>query len=177
MHIVDINEHTYQWSSVVLRDIQSRSFWVFDLEATGLDFHNERVIQFGAVAVERGVLDPSATFTCVVDPDATIPEQIEQMTGVTNERVRHAPKFPEAFSHFLSRAGERIWITQAGYEFDCPLLVGECERHGLTFPNVCILDTKGCLHSFTAIGPKSLIPIFSCGITRLIPAEREGMMH
>ncbi len=142
MHIVDLNDVLYRWSGVALHDIHNRSFWVFDLEATGLDFNTERVIQFGASAVERGVIDMSSTFTCVVDPEYSIPEQIEKLTGVTNERVRNALKFPEAFSLFLSRAGERIWITQAGYEFDCPLLVNECRHHGIEFPNVCILDTK-----------------------------------
>jgi DNA polymerase III epsilon subunit-like protein len=142
MHIIDFNNVMYQWSGVAFRNICNRSFWVFDLEATGLDFNTERVIQFGAIAVEDGEIDKSSTFTCVVDPECVIPEKIEKMTGVTNELVHNAPKFPEAFSLFLSQAGERIWITQAGYEFDCPLLVRECTRHGIRFPNVYILDTK-----------------------------------
>lgn len=35
-----------------------------------------------------------------------------------------------------------MWITQAGYEFDYPLLVYECGRHRVEFPKVCMLDTK-----------------------------------
>ncbi len=142
MQIVDLNDHTYQWSDVALPDIRNRSFWVFDLEATGLDFTTERVIQFGAVAIEGEIIDMASAFTCVVDPQSTIPEQIEHMTGVTNARVRHAPTFPAAFSRFLSRAGERVWVTQAGYEFDYPLLARECGRYSIPFPHACMLDTK-----------------------------------
>jgi DNA polymerase III epsilon subunit-like protein len=35
-----------------------------------------------------------------------------------------------------------VLVTQAGYEFDGPLLARECARHGLIPPKNALLDTK-----------------------------------
>ena len=64
----------YQWSDFELLDIQQHSFWVFDLEATGLDFNVERVTQFGGVAIEQGVPQDSTSFCHLVKPDRVIPD-------------------------------------------------------------------------------------------------------
>ena len=140
MQIIDIDKDLYQWSDFELLDIQQQSFWVFDLEATGLDFNVERVTQFGGVAIEQGVPQDSTSFCHLVKPDRVIPDFVQEMTGITNSMVHHAPGFSEVFPSFVEQAGSRIWVTQAGYEFDCPILLQECQRHGIAFPQVTILD-------------------------------------
>ncbi|KOR90189.1 hypothetical protein AM231_14310 [Paenibacillus solani] len=42
-------------------------------------------------------------------------------------------------------------VTQAGYEFDLPLLRNECKRFGLPIINNCCLDTKAL---FTYLHPE-----------------------
>jgi DNA polymerase III subunit epsilon len=41
-------------------------------------------------------------------------------------------------------------VTQAGYEFDLPLLPNECKRFNLPIMNICCLDTKAL---FTYLHP------------------------
>jgi DNA polymerase III epsilon subunit-like protein len=142
MQIIDIDKDLYQWSDFELFDIHQQSFWVFDLEATGLNFNVERVTQFGGVAIEQGVPQDSTSFCHLVKPDRVIPDFVQEMTGITNSMVHHAPSFSEVFPSFVERAGPRIWVTQAGYEFDCPILLQECQRLGIAFPQATILDTK-----------------------------------
>jgi hypothetical protein len=38
-------DHTYTWANFFLADIRRRSYWVFDLEATCIDYVSERVNQ------------------------------------------------------------------------------------------------------------------------------------
>ncbi len=150
MQIIDIDKEFYQWSDFELFDIHRQSFWVFDLEATGLDFNVERVTQFGGVAIEQGVPQDSTSFCHLVKPNRVISDSVQEMTGITNNMVHYAPSFSEVFPSFVEQAGPRIWVTQAGYEFDCPILLQECQMHGIAFPQVTMLDTKAL---FTLLYP------------------------
>ena len=73
---------------------------VFDLETTGLDLVNDRVIQISYIKVspdgseERGNL--------FVNPQKPIPAEVEQLTGITNEQVAQAPTFQELASKLNS---------------------------------------------------------------------------
>ena len=142
MQISDVDKYTYQWSSFELIDIHHQSFWIFDLEATGIDFSIERVTQFGGVVFDSDSLETSTTFNQLANPFRPIPDSIVKMTGITNHIVSNAPSFEEIFPKFVNQAGNRIWVTQAGYEFDYPILFQECKRFDIKFPKVKILDTK-----------------------------------
>ncbi len=122
-------------------------FVVFDLEGTGPDAWRDSVTQFGAVRLS----DPGESFESVVKPWKPIPPKIEELTGVTNERIGEAERFAGVFEHFREFCGEAVLVTSCGYEYDFPLLERECERAGLTMlPNVR-LDTKAI---FALLHPK-----------------------
>jgi DNA polymerase-3 subunit epsilon len=142
MRTTDSGNGTYLWSDFVLEALHEQSYWVFDLEATGANFAADRVTQFGAIAINETRPDADSAFMQLVNPGKHIPEEIEALTGVTNRRVKRAPMFPEAFAAFLDRAESQVWVTQAGYEFDVPMLLQESKRHNLRFPAVTVLDTK-----------------------------------
>jgi DNA polymerase-3 subunit epsilon len=142
MRTTDCGNGTYLWSDFVLDALHEPSYWVFDLEATGANFAVDRVTQFGAIAIKDDRPNAESAFMQLVNPGKHIPEEIEALTGVTNESVKQAPMFPEAFAAFLDRPESHVWVTQAGYEFDVPMLLQECRRHNLMFPAVTVLDTK-----------------------------------
>ena len=76
---------------------------VFDIETTGLSVQNCKITEIGAVKIKNGeVLDRFNTF---VDPECPIPEEIVQLTGITDEMVAGAPKFAEALRSFFSFVG------------------------------------------------------------------------
>lgn len=86
----------------------------------------------------------------ICQPLKPIPEAVERFTGIYNLYVEHAPRFNEVYSGFIDFIKDSVLVTQAGYEFDLPLLRNECKR--LTFPmmNICCLDTKAL---FTYLHP------------------------
>ena len=135
-------DHTYTWANFFLADIHRQPYWVFDLEATGIDYAFERVIQIGGVAAEGGRVVEDSAFASFVCPDKPIPEKIQWLTGISQEDVDSAPTFSEVLALFLASRQGRILVTQCGYEFDYPLLDAECQRHSLVLPDLLRLDTK-----------------------------------
>jgi len=138
-----------------LRDFQfsglaGQSYVVFDLEATGPVAEDDSVTQIGTVRLADESFDEEMAFESLVRPWKPIPPKIEVLTGVTNERVRDAPGFGEAFGRFREFCGDAVLVTQCGYEYDFPLLDRECDRAGLERLGNVRLDTKvifALLHS------------------------------
>ena len=110
---------------------------VFDIETTGLSAATCKITEIGAVLVKGGeVID---TFNTFADPECPIPENIVELTGITDEMVKGAPSQKEAVEAFLAFAGDRLLVAHnAG--FDTGFIRHACEEHGLSFPNA-YLDT------------------------------------
>lgn len=61
---------------------------VFDFETTGLEFNKNEIIEIGAVKLKNGEL--AETFSCFVKPKNSIPDEITQITHITNDMVKDA---------------------------------------------------------------------------------------
>ena len=112
---------------------------VFDLETTGLSNRTCKIIEIGAVKIKSGrVID---TFDSFVDPECEISEEITNLTSITNEMVKGAPKEREALESFLEFAGDRLLIAHNA-NFDVGFIRAAAERQELPFTN-SYLDTVG----------------------------------
>ena len=65
---------------------------LFDTETTGLAFSRDEIIEFAAVVVERHngqiVVTQEYDELIALSPGATVPPEIERLTGITNEDIR-----------------------------------------------------------------------------------------
>ncbi|WP_422659216.1 PolC-type DNA polymerase III [Paenibacillus sp. EC2-1] len=151
MNVKMLSEKAYEVSGLNIQNIQHQKFCVFDLETTGIQVETERIIQMGAIRMDRSGVHPEDNFCTYVKPAKPIPQEIETLTGIYNGDVENAPRLKEVYDSFLDFADGCILVTQAGYEFDLPLLERECDRQGLKMPaNPCI-DTKAL---FTYLHPE-----------------------
>jgi len=66
----------------------------FDLEATGKDPSEARIIQIGAVKYDEDGT-PIERADKLVDPQAPIPSHVIELTGIKNADVHGAPPFVE----------------------------------------------------------------------------------
>ncbi len=112
---------------------------VFDLETTGLSNRACKIIEIGAVKIKGGeIID---TFDIFVDPECEISEEITNLTSITNDMVKGAPKEREALEQFFAFAGNRLLIAHNA-NFDAGFIRVAAERQDMPFTNT-YLDTVG----------------------------------
>jgi len=112
-------------------------FIVFDLETTGLNAANCKIIEIGAVRISGGkVLEKYDVF---VDPECDIPAEITELTSITNEMVKGQRKIDEILPEFLEFVGDRLMIAHNA-DFDMGFVRVAAKNLGLPFKNAS-LDT------------------------------------
>ena len=67
-----------------------------DIETTGLDPVRDSIIEIGAVRFKGNRVE--AEWETLINPRRTIPVEITQLTGITNEMVRLAPLLQDRLS-------------------------------------------------------------------------------
>ena len=92
------------------------SFVVFDLETTGFSPTRNRIIEIGAVKVEKGkITDRFSTF---VNPEVAIPPRITDVTSITDDMVSDAPKIETILPEFLDFCKGCVLVAHnAGFDY------------------------------------------------------------
>ena len=102
----------------------------FDLETTGLSSANDRIIEIGAVVMKNGEeLDRFQTF---VDPQRPLEKKIVELTGITDEMLKGAPKIEEVLPEFLKFVSGRVLVAHNS-DFDTGFIRAACARQGLPY--------------------------------------------
>lgn len=104
---------------------------VFDLETTGLDIINDRIIQISYIKVMPDGTEKREAF--FINPEREIPAIVQELTHITNEMVKDVPTFKDRANELYE---EFKGCDFAGYnsnKFDIPLLAEEFIRAGINF--------------------------------------------
>lgn len=111
---------------------------VIDLETTGNSpKKGDKIIQIAAVVIENNqIVDRYMSF---VNPLQKIPLFIEQLTGITNEMVEHAPTFDEIVKDIYTLLKDSFFVAHNVY-FDLSFLQEEFIRCGYQFSGP-VIDT------------------------------------
>ncbi len=96
-------------------ELTQHTYVVFDLETTGLDLMNNGITEIGAVKIEKGVI--TEQFTTLIKPDYPITEEITNITGITAEMVKDAPKISTVIPDFIKFIDGAILVAHNA-EFD-----------------------------------------------------------
>lgn len=113
------------------------SFVVFDIETTGLSNKKNNITEIGAVKVENGIItDKWSTF---VNPREPIPPNIVDLTGITDDMVKDAPKIEEVLGGFFDFCKGRVLVAHNA-AFDTGFIKEAAKKHGFEY-NFCVLDT------------------------------------
>ena len=113
---------------------------VADTETTGLDTTKARIVEFGAIAIDRGVI-ANEGFVLRVNPQEPIPKAASDVHRIDDRAVADAPSFGEAWPRISAVTGERLWIGHT-IGFDLAILARECARAGLAYTPPPALDTR-----------------------------------
>lgn len=130
-----------------------KEFIVFDLETTGLDSKQDRIIQIAAIKyhfVDKNTFEEIDTLNLYIKPDFPIPQKIEKLTGITNQKIKDAPLesdiFPTIF-HFFKNTP-----VIAGYNicnFDIKFMKELYLRYNEIFHPINELDVLYMARDFT----------------------------
>ncbi len=136
---------------------------VFDLETTGLSAVTCKITEIGAVKIKGGqITDRFGTF---VNPGVPIPPRITEITGITDEMVKDAPKIEEILQSFLDFIGDKLLIAHNA-NFDIGFVRAAAEACELPFENT-YLDTVALSRFLNPKLPKhtldSLAEFYSLG--------------
>ncbi|HVZ58848.1 MAG TPA: exonuclease domain-containing protein [Patescibacteria group bacterium] len=101
-----------------------------DIETTGGRFSWDRVIEIGIVLTEDG--ETSQTYSTLINPQTSIPPEIEKMTGISNHDVEAAPTFREVAGDILTLLKDYTFVAH-NVRFDYGFLKAEFARLGATF--------------------------------------------
>ena len=105
-------------------------FVAFDLETTGLSSRSDRIIEIGAVILKNGQeVDRFQTF---VDPERPLEKKIVELTGISDDMLKGAPKIEEVLPKFLEFVGDRILVAHNS-DFDTGFIRAECNRQGFEY--------------------------------------------
>ena len=114
------------------------SYIILDIEATGLDVENDRIIEIGAVKVIKG--DIKETFQTYVKTEIPIPEHITELTGITLEDTDGGLSIEEAIIQLRSFLDNLCVIGYNIVNYDARMLHYACTRHNVEYPFVRVMD-------------------------------------
>src|SRR6266704_3671577 len=117
-------------------------FAIVDLETTGWAPEEATITEIGAVLVCGGRV--RAQFSSLVNPGTAIPEQVAELTGISDAMVASAPPLATVLAGFLSFAQGCV-LTAHNAPFDVAFLTAACKACELSWPEFKVLDTADVL--------------------------------
>lgn len=119
---------------------------VFDLETTGLDLVNDRIIQISYIKVSpNGTEERRNLF---VNPERPIPPEVVDLTGISDDDVRQEPTFRQLAPELNQQFSGCDFAGFNSNHFDIPMLAEEFLRAGIDFDfsHCRLIDAQTIFH-------------------------------
>jgi len=121
--------------------LSDATLFCFDLETTGVEIGQDRVVELGAAYSVAG--EPGPTFRTLVDPEVPIPPEATEIHGIGDKDVEGAPTWRAVAQrlihhlagHYLESVdpwheGRPVLVGYNAVHFDAPFINAEQERIG-----------------------------------------------
>lgn len=126
--------------STLLRSLQDLSFLAFDLETTGLNVAQDRIVEVGASRFSLQSGPTTACYSQILNPHQRMSETVIQVHHIPQAVVDKAPDFERCYPDFLKLAEGTVLIAHHA-AFDISFLKAEAARLGLELPSFFVIDT------------------------------------
>ena len=126
-HIIRVDDNGVKG---VEADSRPGFYAAVDLETTGLDPKQDKIIEIGAIRVEDGIIQEQ--FSTFVNPRRKLEPQVEELTGICDEMVADAPDIGAVIGRVLDFCGG-LPILGHHIIFDYSFLKRAAVNAGLSF--------------------------------------------
>ncbi|MCY7388499.1 MAG: hypothetical protein LH481_10615 [Burkholderiales bacterium] len=82
---------------------------IVDLETTGMTATSDRITEIGILLIENG--EVTEEWQSLVNPECTIPVEIQALTGITDAMVANAPTFEQLAREVLARLEGCLFVA------------------------------------------------------------------
>lgn len=126
-------------------DLKTATYTVFDLETTGLSQRFDTIIQISCQKVRNEqVIDSFNTF---VNPKRHIPENIQDLTQITDEMVEEAPYLEDVMPSFLKFIEGTVLVGH-NVQFDTGMIYAKVCELGLEEKVYPAIDTANLFRAY-----------------------------
>lgn len=110
--------------------VENKDFVVFDIETTGLNKFQDKIIEFGAVKIRDGKI--IEVFEEFVNPEMILSDFTTELTGITNEMVSNAETIDIVLPKFIEFIDNCV-IVAHNAEFDVGFIVAKTNENNINF--------------------------------------------
>lgn len=100
-------------------------FCVFDLETTGGNHQNDKIIEIGLVKIENLKIVEKKSY--LINPEIKIPDFIQKLTGIKQKDVQKAPRIEDVINEILALMEDSVLVAH-NTSFDVPFFNSVLER-------------------------------------------------
>lgn len=148
--------------------VDKKRFVVFDLETTGLNYVDNKIIEIGAVRVENGEI--TEEYSQLVNPECRIPADASAVNGITDDMVIGQPTIQEVLPSFLMFVGDDI-LAAHNVKFDYQFLANACMMYFYRTPGE-IFDTMLLARYYPESASKKLTSLVNAAGIEIESAHR-----
>ena len=109
----------------------NRSIAFFDLETTGLNISQDKIIEIGILKIDQDQKESS--FTQRINPEMPIPKESEEIHGISDEDVKDCPTFKEVAPKIIEFIGDADLAGYNSNKFDIPFLIEQFLQNAIDF--------------------------------------------
>lgn len=155
--------------------LRMTSFTVVDLETTGLNVEEDRIIEIGAIRINnKKIVD---RFQCVINIGSDLPDPIVKLTGITFEELRNGVSAKEGIDQLREFVFNQPVIGYNIVNFDNIILRNECIRNQAEFPFLRVFDllpiVRSSLHGLRSYTMEYVAETLGIPTNRLHRAETD----
>ena len=123
-----------------------RPLCFFDLETTGINITNDRIVEIGILKIFPD--GKTKEINKLVNPERTIPKEVSDIHGITNDKVDSMPTFKQISNEIYSFIKDSDLAGFNSDRFDIPLLVEEFLRAEIdfNFKKILTIDVQTIFH-------------------------------
>lgn len=118
-------------------------FLAFDLETTGLNVAEDRIVEIGASRFTLGqeiLQGQRETYAQVLNPHLQMSEEVIAVHHIPQQAVDRAPDFEQIYEQFEQFSQDTVFLAHHA-AFDMAFLRAELHRMGKSLPPLFVIDT------------------------------------